>query len=260
MTVLHAALPQMVSAVHSAHAVNAHALSSVHAMSGLALNPLSPTSILDGLGALGVFLILFAETGLLIGFFLPGDSLLFTAGLFCTTSASATVHLSLPLVLLAAVAGALLGAQVGFLIGRRAGTAVLAHTKNRHLLHGAARAEELFARYGHAKAIVLARFIPVVRTVLNPLAGGLNVSTRTFTIWQVAGGLVWSVGVTMAGYWLGSSIPGIDSYLLPIIAVIVIVSLIPVFLEVRRARRNPKPPAVNAPSGANAAAGERTTN
>src|SRR6266566_8842788 len=104
-----AALPQLISTVHAVH--------------GLALNPLSPTSILNGLGVLGVFLILFAETGLLIGFFLPGDSLLFTAGLFCTTSATATVHLSLPLVLLAAVAGALLRAQVGFIIGQRAGTA-----------------------------------------------------------------------------------------------------------------------------------------
>ena len=204
---------------------------------GLALNPLSATSLLSGLGALGVFLVLFAETGLLIGFFLPGDSLLFTAGLFSTTTAGLAVHLSLPLVLVAAAAGALAGAQVGFLIGRRAGTALLARTSNRHLINGAARAEELLARYGHRKAIVLARFIPVVRTVLNPLAGGLSVSTRTFTTWQVAGGLVWSVGVTLAGYGLGSSIPGIDTYLLPIIAVIVVVSLVPLAVELRRARR-----------------------
>jgi membrane-associated protein len=249
MTV-HAALPQLISTVHAVH--------SAHAMTGLALNPLSPTSILDGLGVLGVFLILFAETGLLIGFFLPGDSLLFTAGLFCTTGASVKVHLSLPLVLLAAVAGALLGAQVGFIIGQRAGTALLAHTKNRHLLHGTARAEELFVRYGHAKAIVLARFIPVVRTVLNPLAGGLSVSTRTFTTWQVAGGVVWSVGVTMAGYWLGSSIPGIDNYLLPIIAVIVIVSLTPLFLELRRARQDAKTRAGRTPEDTTIAASEQT--
>src|SRR3954447_11946412 len=89
------------------------------------LGALDPRSLLSGLGALGVFLILFAETGLLIGFFLPGDSLLFTAGLLCTTSASAAVHLSLPAVLVAAVAGALLGAQVGYLIGRRAGPRLL---------------------------------------------------------------------------------------------------------------------------------------
>jgi membrane-associated protein len=74
---------------------------------------------------------------------------------------------------------------------------------------------------------VLARFIPVVRTVLNPMAGALEVPTRTFTIWQVAGGLIWSIGVTLAGYALGSTIPGIDTYLLPVIAVIVVISLIP---------------------------------
>ena len=97
MTVLHAALPQVISAPHAVHGVLAGIAG--HAAHGLALNPLSPTSLLSGLGALGVFLILFAETGLLIGF-LPA-SLLFTAGLFCTTAARATVHLSLPLALLA---------------------------------------------------------------------------------------------------------------------------------------------------------------
>ncbi|GAB3158654.1 DedA family protein [Amycolatopsis stemonae] len=201
------------------------------------MNPLSATSWLASLGTAGVFLVLFAETGLLIGFFLPGDSLLFTAGLFCTTSATATVHLSLPAVLVAAVGGALLGAQTGFLLGRRGGRALLAKSRNPHLHRGMARAEELFGKYGHAKAIVLARFVPVVRTVLNPLAGILAVPARTFTIWQVLGGLLWAVGVTLAGYVLGSSIPGIDQYLLPIIALVVIVSLIPLALELRRSRR-----------------------
>jgi membrane-associated protein len=201
------------------------------------MNPLSATSWLSSLGAAGVFLVLFAETGLLIGFFLPGDSLLFTAGLFCTTSATAAVHLSLPLVLIASVAGALLGAQTGFLIGRRGGRALLARTRNQHLHRGLTRAEELFGRYGHAKAIVLARFIPVVRTVLNPLAGILAVPARTFAVWQVLGGLLWSIGVTLAGYVLGSSIPGIDQYLLPIIALVVIVSLIPLGLELLRNRK-----------------------
>ncbi|MFG1643468.1 DedA family protein [Amycolatopsis sp. NPDC049252] len=201
------------------------------------MNPLSATSWLSSLGAAGVFLVLFAETGLLIGFFLPGDSLLFTAGLFCTTSATAAVHLSLPLVLIASVAGALLGAQSGFLIGRRGGRALLARTRNQHLHRGLTRAEELFGRYGHAKAIVLARFIPVVRTVLNPLAGILAVPARTFVVWQVVGGLLWSVGVTLAGYVLGSSVPGVDQYLLPIIALVVIVSLIPLGLELLRNRK-----------------------
>ncbi|MFD4553001.1 DedA family protein [Streptomyces sp. NPDC058469] len=211
----------------------------------LALNPLDTTSLLTSLGALGVFAVLFAETGLLIGFFLPGDSLLFTAGLLCTTT-TAGVHLSLPAVLAAAAAGALLGAQTGYLIGRRAGRPLLERSRNINLRRGAARAEELLARYGHGKAIVLARFVPVVRTVLNPLAGALGVPARTFTVWQVAGGLLWSLGVTLAGYLLGSTVPSVDKYLLPAVALMVIVSLIPVVLELRRHRRSatasPQPP------------------
>ncbi|MYR55195.1 DedA family protein, partial [Streptomyces sp. SID625] len=100
--------------------------------------------------------------------------------------------------------------------------------------------EELLGRYGHAKAIVLARFVPVVRTVLNPMAGALGVPVRTFTVWQVAGGLVWSVGLTLAGYALGSSVPNVDRYLLPVIALIVAASLIPLAAEVVRSRRAAK--------------------
>ena len=201
-----------------------------------ALNPLSSTSLLASLGTLGVFLVMFAETGLLIGFFLPGDSLLFTAGLLCTGTVSHAAHLSLPLVILAAAGGALLGAQTGFYIGRAGGRPLLQHSRNAYLRTGAQRAGRLLDRYGHGKAIVLGRFIPVVRTVLNPLAGALGVPTRTFTIWQVVGGLVWSAGVTLAGYTLGSAIPGIDTYLLPAIAVIIILSLIPIGIEVYRTR------------------------
>ncbi|HTJ69101.1 MAG TPA: DedA family protein [Actinospica sp.] len=210
----------------------------MHVMHVLAFNPLSANGYLSSLGAFGVFLVLFAETGLLIGFFLPGDSLLFTAGLLCTTSASGSVHLKLGAVLPAAVAGALLGAQMGYWLGKRGGRALLARSGNKHLQRGVDRAEEILERYGQGKAIVLARFIPVVRTVLNPLAGILEVPTRTFVIWQTAGGLVWSIGVTLAGYALGSSIPNIDKYLLPIIALIVVVSLIPLALEIRRSHRN----------------------
>ncbi len=201
-----------------------------------ALNPLSSTSLLASLGALGVFLALFAETGLLIGFFLPGDSLLFTAGLLCTTTGSHSVHLSLPVVILAAIGGALLGAQTGYYIGR-GGRPLLGHTSNRFVRQGTERAGDLLERYGYGKAIVLARFIPVVRTVLNPMCGALDVPLRTFTLWQVVGGIIWSAGVTLAGYALGSTIPSIDTYLLPIIAVIVIVSLIPIGLELLRSRR-----------------------
>ncbi|GAB2915931.1 DedA family protein [Rhodococcus aerolatus] len=218
-------------------------------LTNLALNPLDPQSLLSSLGALGVFLVLFAETGLLIGFFLPGDSLLFTAGLLCTTSATSTLHLSLPVVLAAAAAGALLGAQVGYTIGARTGPALLRRPDRPRLQQAAVRAGEALEHYGTGKAIVLARFIPLVRTVMNPLVGALGVPARTFAVWQVVGGLVWSLGVTLAGYVLGSRIPNVDRYLLPIIAVIVVVSLVPVALEVSRSRaRRPRqdpPPAAS---------------
>lgn len=206
------------------------------AASMIALNPVDPHSVLASLGALGVFLVLFAETGLLIGFFLPGDSLLFTAGLLCTTRANSAVHLSLPAVLLAAAAGALLGAQAGYLIGRRAGPALLARPDRPRLEMAVTRARHALQRYGSGKAIVLARFVPLVRTVLNPLAGALDVPMRVFTFWQVIGGLLWSLGLTLAGYALGSRIPNVDRYLLPVVALIVVLSLLPVLAEVRRAR------------------------
>jgi membrane-associated protein len=204
----------------------------------LALGPswLDPDYLLNTFGIWGLLLIVFAESGLLIGFFLPGDSLLFTAGLLCSTTRNG-VHLNLASVLVAAVLGALIGAQVGYVIGQRGGRALLHRSSNKHLQRGAERAEQILARYGHAKAVVLGRFIPVVRTVLNPLAGALEVPVRTFTVWQVAGGLVWTLGVTLAGYGLGSSVPSIDTYLLPIIGVIVVLSLLPVALELLRARR-----------------------
>lgn len=203
----------------------------------LAVNVLDASSLLAAFGALGIAVVLFAETGLLVGFFLPGDSLLFTAGLLCVPGATGGPQLHLWQVLPAAVIGALVGAQVGYLIGRRGGGALLRRSSNRSLHRGVERAEELLAKYGYGKAIVLARFIPVVRTVLNPLCGVLEVPVRTFTLWQVVGGTVWAVGVTMAGYGLGSSVPNIDHYLLPIIGLVVVVSVIPIVLELFRARK-----------------------
>ncbi|MGW7045842.1 DedA family protein [Streptomyces avermitilis] len=212
----------------------------VHLAAQLAVNVLDAQSLLAAFGVLGVGVVLFAETGLLVGFFLPGDSLLFTAGLLCTGTADHGVKLSLGPLLVAAAVGALAGSQVGYLLGRKAGGALLARSRSARLHEGAKRAEELLERYGHAKAIVLARFVPVVRTVLNPMAGALDVPVRTFTLWQVVGGLVWSVGLTLAGYALGSSVPNVDRYLLPMVAVIVAVSLIPLAAEVLRSRKAAK--------------------
>jgi len=204
----------------------------------LAVNILDPHSLLASFGPLGVAVVLFAETGLLIGFFLPGDSLLFTAGVLAAAPASAALHVPLGWVLLAAALGACLGAQAGYLIGRRAGPPLFDSEARPRLRQGRMRAEFYLARYGYPRAIVLARFVPVVRTVLNPLAGVVGVPQRVFTPWQVLGGVLWSVGVTLAGYWLGSSISNVDHYLLPIIALVVLVSVLPIAVEVLRSRRN----------------------
>ncbi|MEU6405173.1 DedA family protein [Streptomyces sp. NPDC046985] len=213
---------------------------SVHLASQLAVNVLDARSLLTAFGVLGVGVVLFAETGLLIGFFLPGDSLLFTAGLLCTGAADRPVKLSLAPLTVAAAVGALAGAQCGYLIGRKAGAALISRSRSPRLHEGTKRAEELLERYGHAKAVVLARFVPVVRTVLNPLAGALEVPVRTFTVWQAIGGLVWTIGLILAGYALGSSVPNVDRYLLPLVALILLASLLPVALEVLRGRRTAK--------------------
>ena len=199
------------------------------------VNPLDATSVMAATGVLGILCVLIAETGLLVGFFLPGDSLLFTAGILAASHGA--LHLPLGWVLLAATAGALIGAQIGYWIGRTLGFTLLERAQRPALRRGVDRASEVVYRYGPAKAIVLSRFIPIVRTVMNPMAGMMRMPIGVFTLWQIVGGLIWSLGVTLAGYWLGSKITGIDTYLLPIIALVVTVSLIPVALEYRRMRQ-----------------------
>jgi len=190
---------------------------------------------LDTLGPAALLVVMFAETGLLIGFFLPGDSLLFTAGLLTATSRDG-LHIPLVPALVCAAAGALLGAQTGYLIGRRAGPVLLDEASRPKLHDAAERATAQLNRYGVPKAVVLGRFIPIVRTVVNPLAGTLGVPVRVFTFWQVAGGLVWTLGIILAGRAVGDRVPSIDRYLLPMIAVVVVLSFVPLLLELRRSR------------------------
>ena len=201
----------------------------------LALNPLSANDLLSSFGTVGVLVVLFAETGPLIGFFLPGDSLLFTAGLLARPAPDGAPE---PAVGAGGRGDRRAGGRAGRVPHRRrAGRALQERAHRPKIADGVRRAEELFARYGPAKAIVLARFIPVVRTVLNPVAGALHTPVRTFTLWQVVGGLVWTVGLVLAGYALGATVPGVDAYLLPVIALIVFVSLITLLLDVVRERR-----------------------
>lgn len=208
----------------------------------IAVNPMDSDSVLATFGALGVLVVILAESGLLVvGFFLPGDTLLFPAGVLCAATADQAPRLVLWQVLLCAAVGAVVGGQIGYLLGRHGGRALLARTSKRRVRDAAARAEKLLARYGYGKALVIGRFIPLVRTVLHPAAGALGVPVRTFTIWQIVGGLLWSQALVLAGYTLGASVPGIDAYLLPLVALVVVLSLLPllpVLTESRRSKRD----------------------
>lgn len=202
----------------------------------LAVNLLDPESLLRAFGVAGLFFVMFIETGLLVGFFLPGDSLLITAGLLAATPPTAALHLSLPAVVVAAAGGAVLGAQTGYVIGRRAGPRLLDAEQRPRLQAGVERAAAALDRYGVARAVVLARFIPLVRTVLNPLAGTLQVDVRTFTVWQIVGGLLWTVTLPVLGWSVGSRVPGLEHYMLPVIAVLVVLSFVPVTVQYLRGR------------------------
>lgn len=197
---------------------------------------MDPKHLIEAFGTIGVFLVVFAETGLLVGFFLPGDSLLFTAGLLCAPGVRDPVHLNLAVILPGVFVAAVVGAQVGHGLGRRFGPALFRRPESRLFRYEhVERAERYFARNG-PKTVILARFVPVVRTFANVVAGVAGMEARTFAVYNVVGALVWSVGVTLLGYVLGRSVSDIDRYLLPAVAVIVAVSFVPVGLELLRAR------------------------
>jgi membrane-associated protein len=211
-----------------------------------ALNPLDPTSLIRTFGTIGVLAIVFAETGLLVGFFLPGDSLLFLAGIAAAPLAQQLVGLSLPLpvLLVGGPVCAIAGAQVGHMLGARYGRRLFSRPKSRLFKpEYVERAERYLTRFGPAKAIILARFIAVIRTMINPVAGVLGVPPRRFLVYNIIGGVLWTDGVLLAGYIsariLGSRVDAatVDRYILPLVAVIIVLSLIPVAVEVLRGRR-----------------------
>ena len=201
----------------------------------LSLGPgvLDPANLLSSLGLLGVLAGVFAETGLLVGFFLPGDSLLFTAGLFAARPAPfAPLWLLLVLVPVAAI----VGDQVGYLIGKRAGQALFQRADSRMFKRSyVERSHGFFERYG-ARTILLARFVPVVRTFAPVVAGASGMPYRTFLAYNVVGGVIWGVGVTTLGYLLGG-VGLVRDHIEIILVLIVVVSLVPVLVEVLRARR-----------------------
>ena len=184
---------------------------------------------IKGAGYLGLFAIIFSESGLFVGFFLPGDSLLFTAGFLASQG-----FLNIWVLMGVTFIGAVLGDSVGYAFGKRIGPAIFSREDsllfNRKNIE---RSRAFYERYG-TKAIILARFMPVVRTFAPILAGVGQMRYRTFLIFNVIGAFLWTIGLSALGYYLGSAIPDIDRYLLPIIALIIFFSVLPTIIHVAR--------------------------
>lgn len=199
------------------------------------MNILDPHYIVTTLGMVGILTVLFVETGLLIGLVLPGDSLLFIAGVAASESAMKSFGVQLPIsiLLLAAPLFAILGSQLGHLLGATYGRKLFNRPDSRIFSQAKVlRTEKWLSKYGLGKALILARFIPVVRTLINPLCGIVGVPASKFAIWNFVGGIIWTDGIIFAGFTLGEKLSGsVDKYLLPIVGVIIIISLIPVAIE-----------------------------
>ncbi|MBN1815282.1 MAG: DedA family protein [Anaerolineae bacterium] len=183
-------------------------------------------SLIETVGYIGLFLIVFAESGLFFGFFLPGDSLLLTAGLLASRGQLdiATLIILLPI-------AAILGDSVGYWFGKKTGPRIF--TRENSLLFrrkNLMAAKVFYDRHG-GKTIVLARFMPFIRTFAPIVAGAVEMNYRRFVLFNVFGALVWGAGVTAAGYYLGQSIPEIDRYFLAVVAVVIVISAIPAGLH-----------------------------
>lgn len=204
---------------------------------GLSLDPKELINSLSPYAEVAIWLIIFAETGLLIGFFLPGDSLLFTAGLLAGQG-KLNIWLLLPGVFIAAF----VGDQVGYTFGEKLGPRLFSKPDSRFFKQEyVTHTRNFFNKHG-SKTIIIARFVPIVRTFAPVLAGVGEMDRKTFVIYNVIGAFLWAVGLTMLGYILGDVIgESVDQYLLPIIAVIILISLIPPLVEWRRAKKMPPP-------------------
>lgn len=200
----------------------------------LALGPdwLDPEVLISTFGLLGILVIVFAESGLLIGFFLPGDSLLFTAGLL--TADGKYITYPLWLVCLLITIAAIAGDQVGYAFGRKVGPALFRRPNSRLFKQeNVLKAHDFFEKYG-ARSIVLARFVPIVRTFTPIVAGVSRMNYRTFVVYNVIGGILWGTGVTVLGYFLGQ-IPFVKANIEFILIAIVGISVIPIVIELLRA-------------------------
>jgi membrane-associated protein len=179
-------------------------------------------SLIKGAGYLGVLGIVYAETGLLIGMFLPGDSLLFTAGFLASQG-----FLNIALLCAITGVGAVLGDNTGYWLGRRFGPTVFSRKDS--LLFDSSyleKAEHFYATYG-SKTLVLARFIPVIRTIAPTMAGVGRMRYAKFLSFSILAAVLWGIGLPISGYYIGSVIPGVDRYIIPIVLLIIVVSVAP---------------------------------
>ena len=199
---------------------------------------LNPEAIVTSLGTIGVIITLFIETGLLIGLVLPGDSLLFVAGLAAGTDALG-FQLSLTTLLIFCPVAAFLGSELGYFIGARYGRALFDRPDGRIFNQERVRyAEAWFNRYGPGKAITFGRYIPIVRTLMSPLAGILKMDKKKFTFWNAISAVIWTSSILILGYLLGERVSGsIDKYLLTIVACLVLISMIPILRELLKKKK-----------------------
>lgn len=195
-------------------------------------------SLIKTAGYLGLFGIVFAESGLFIGFFLPGDSLLFTAG-FLASQGFLNIWLLAPLVFIAAI----LGDNFGYTFGRKVGPAIF-YREDSWIFHKdyLERAKVFYEKNGPV-TIVLARFLPIIRTFAPILAGAGRMHYKTFFFYNVLGAVLWALGMTWLGYFLGATIPGVDKYLIPIILAIIVLSSLPTLIHIIKNREHLRPKA-----------------
>jgi membrane-associated protein len=182
--------------------------------------------IITLIGYPGIFAIIFAESGLFFGFFLPGDSLIVTAGLLATQGFFKIYYL-IPILAFAAVSGD----SVGYWFGRKVGPRIFSSTSNKLLnKKHLTEAHKFYEKYG-GKTIILARFIPIIRTFAPIVAGAGDMEYKKFISFNIFGGLGWTAGMLLLGYFLGNAIPNVDKFLLPIIGLIVFLSILPGIIE-----------------------------
>ncbi|MEV6010667.1 VTT domain-containing protein [Streptomyces sp. NPDC051976] len=216
-------------------------------MTNLALGPswLDPDHLINTYGLWGVLLIVFAESGLLIGFFLPGDSLLFTTGLLVATG---TLHQPLALVAALIAVAAVAGQQVGYLFGRKVGPSLFRRPESRLFkMENIEKAHAFFEHHG-PKAIVMACFVPIVRTFTPIVAGVSRMNYRTFVTFNLIGGTLWGAGVTLLGYWLGQ-IDFVHKNIEAMLVLVVLLSVVPIGIEYLRSRGKAKKAAASGEDG-----------